>query len=842
MSFRSEKMNYFDLKISADTCWDFIDYIGCLKMVHFMDHNKDMPYSQRHFFSRLAHCEAVEEKLNRIEKYCQKFNKEIKYCENTENVLNSVKNLLDSKKDTEKKSVHTHFTEIEEIVNKKYDVIKEICENYEKLETKKIKECEYYNLLKNLRPFIPEDIGSYHNAEEIDEDSAVKSIQFFYFCGVLPTENLERLQRLVFRISRGNTFLNTLDLTFDNSNKELNYNDGVKKSIYFLVFQLGSNELLKQKLTKALESVKAEPYLLPANWTQILTQMNELESSLDASKKIILESQSVINEELNDFVKDSKLTRISYIEEFRIILEKERCIIHTLNKMKFNNNGTLDGKIFITEKNTNFVKNQIEEFNRNSNYVNIVLNYQDFEKKRYKPPTYVQTDDFSAPFQQIVDTYGVPRYGEVNPGFFTLVTFPYLFGVMFGDIGHGFVLFAAGYYLVSKNSDLKTSGLKDALPYRYLFLLMGFFAFYCGLVYNDFLSIPWNLFGSCYTRTPKGNEFIRDHESCTYIFGFDPIVFQSKTEVGFLNSFKMKLSVIIGVTHMCLGICMKAVNSIHFGSYVDFFFEFLPQLTFMLVTFGYMCVAIIIKWLQDWGDGSTAPSIISIFINMGVAKKGDTLWGDEEGIQQTSFQQKLFLTAFIAFWLMLIPKPLYLAIKARFSHHPHHTTEKQPKHQEDELKEKFLVETEQDTQIEQSDPNAEPEEEHEISEIFVHQMIEVIEFILGSVSNTASYLRLWALSLAHGQLAKVFFEMTMLNAVKSGNAIVALIGFPIFIGCTVAVLMIMDVMECFLHTLRLHWVEFQNKFFKGDGYPFTPLNFSKFIDDELLYKKQLRFK
>ena len=34
--------------------------------------------------------------------------------------------------------------------------------------------------------------------------------------------------------------------------------------------------------------------------------------------------------------------------------------------------------------------------------------------------------------------------------------------------------------------------------YRYLFLMMGIFAFFSGIIYNDFLSLPWNIFGSCY--------------------------------------------------------------------------------------------------------------------------------------------------------------------------------------------------------------------------------------------------------------------------------------------------------------------------------------------------------
>ena len=129
------------------------------------------------------------------------------------------------------------------------------------------------------------------------------------------------------------------------------------------------------------------------------------------------------------------------------------------------------------------------------------------------------------------------------------------------------------------------------------------------------------------------------------------------------------------------------------------------------------------------------------------------------------------------------------------------------------------------------------EDEHQyqsFSELFVQQFTWTIEFTLGIVSNTASYLRLWALSLAHCQLASIFYDKLMndigISEISDYSYVYIFLIFPVYITATFLVLICMNSLEWFLHILRLHWIEFQSKFYKGDGYLFEPLSFEKELE------------
>ncbi|KAH9331599.1 hypothetical protein KI387_003707, partial [Taxus chinensis] len=299
------------------------------------------------------------------------------------------------------------------------------------------------------------------------------------------------------------------------------------------------------------------------------------------------------------------LTTVGYqIEKWILWVRKEKAIYHTLNMLNVDvTKKCLVGEGWVPV----FAKAQIQEalhratFDSNSQIGTIFHTLHATES----PPTYFKTNKFTGAFQEIVDAYGMAKYREANPTVFTIITFPFLFAVMFGDWGHGLCLLMATLVLILREKKLGRQKLGDimemAFAGRYILFMMALFSIYCGLIYNEFFSVPFNIFGpsaykcrdpSCSDATRGGLIKYRD----PYPFGVDPMWRGSRTELPFLNSLKMKMSILLGVAHMNLGIILSYFNAKYFSNALNIWYQFVPQMIFLNSLFGYLSLLIIIKW------------------------------------------------------------------------------------------------------------------------------------------------------------------------------------------------------------------------------------------------------
>jgi len=251
---------------------------------------------------------------------------------------------------------------------------------------------------------------------------------------------------------------------------------------------------------------------------------------------------------------------------------------------------------------------------------------------------------------------------------------------------------------------------------------------------------------------------------------------------------------------------LSLFNGLHFGHYVDVWCEFLPQMIFMLSLFGYLCALVVVKWIQPSYGNQPPPMILQIMIQMFLSPTSVQNVLYNPTIQQY-VQLGLVGAAFISIPWMLLAKP-YI------------------------LKAKHKSRMKENVQNSHTGEDGHSSEEFDFGEIFIKQVIHTIEFVLGGISNTASYLRLWALSLAHSELSEVFLDRVLVGGLSTASLpafAATFIAWAVWAGATVGILMIMESLSAFLHALRLHWVEFMNKFYHGDGYQFVPFSFELIV-------------
>ncbi|HJD41142.1 MAG TPA: ATPase [Candidatus Blautia stercoripullorum] len=74
----------------------------------------------------------------------------------------------------------------------------------------------------------------------------------------------------------------------------------------------------------------------------------------------------------------------------------------------------------------------------------------DKNKISCKPPTKLKNPKIFKPFEMYVKMYGLPDYHEMDPTIFVAVTYSFIFGVMFGDVGQGLLLALGGFFLYKK--------------------------------------------------------------------------------------------------------------------------------------------------------------------------------------------------------------------------------------------------------------------------------------------------------------------------------------------------------------------------------------------------------
>lgn len=836
-------MTLLRIIMQRETAHDAVEELGHLGMAQFNDLNAERNAFQRQFASEIKRCDELERKVRFFRAQCAKFRVQIPELKDPYAAI--IKGVSGAPSGAsialqEKAGLDTLETVLEEHERD----IKEINSRGDVLMTDYARVKEFQHVLERGRNFFSfaglagseadvasEDTGLVESGFGIEmREATARAVQ--YVTGLIPRAKFGAFERIVFRATRGNSFVRYFEL--EQPVVDPTTNEPTKKNVFAVFFHGGR---LHAKIVKLCESYGATLYPYPENTGDVATLTHQVSNRIQELDQVI----SQTNEQRRHI-----LTKLSAnLETWFFKITSEKAIFHNLNLFDFSSSDkTATAECWVPSKAVDDVAAAVQRAEHSSRaQVHSIVS--PISSEHMTKPTHFELGEFTKSFQGIVEAYGVARYKEINPGLFTIATFPFLFAVMFGDAGHGILMTIFAALLILYERQIKAvKNLNEIVAMmfngRYVLLLMGIFSIYVGIIYNDWFALSFDFFGSAYSFSDvvdsTNNKTITEgfqRPGAVYAFGVDPAWYATTNKLTFYNSLKMKLSILFGVTHMTAGIFCSLLNHLYHHDWLDVWSEFIPEILFMLCTFGYMCILVIVKWNMDWmGLNLEAPSLLEtmtdFFLSPGTVKV-------QTFSNQGALQAALLLIAFAGVPVLLLGKPLTLKNRHKKGLDMHGRPLVSAHQRAEDLEASRALMSNGTVKTggagAGSSAAAHGEEEFVFGDIMVKQMIHTIEFVLGCISNTASYLRLWALSLAHAELSEVFMSMVLMLAIEADGVygIMTYVGFAVWAGCTFAVLLLMESLSAFLHALRLHWVEFQNKFYSGDGIKFVPFSFKQVI-------------
>lgn len=839
--FRSESMCLAQLFLQSGTAYECLSALGEKGLVQFRDLNQNVSSFQRKFVGEVKRCEELE----RILVYL------------VQEITRADIPLPEGEASPPAPPLK-HVLEMQEQLQKLEVELREVTKNKEKLRKNLLELVEYTHMLRVTKTFVRRNVEfepTYEEFPALENDSLLDyscmqrlGAKLGFVSGLIQQGKVEAFERMLWRACKGYTIVTYAEL--DESLEDPETGEVIKWHVFLISFW---GEQIGHKVKKICDCYHCHVYPYP----NTAEERSEIQEGLNTR----IQDLYTVLHKTEDYLRQVLCKAAESVCSRVVQVRKMKAIYHMLNMCSVDvTNKCLIAEVWCPEADLPGLRRALEEGSRESGAT--IPSFMNTIPTKETPPTLIRTNKFTEGFQNIVDAYGVGSYREVNPALFTIITFPFLFAVMFGDFGHGFVMFLFALLLVLNENHPSLSQSQEILRMffngRYILLLMGLFSVYTGLIYNDCFSKSVNLFGSGWNvsamyssshsqeeqkRMVLWNDSTIRHSRTLqldpnipgvfrgpYPFGIDPIWNLATNRLTFLNSFKMKMSVILGIIHMTFGVILGIFNHLHFRKKFNIYLVSVPEILFMLSIFGYLIFMIIYKWLAYSAETSReAPSILIEFINMFLFPSSET-HGLYPG--QAHVQRVLLALTVLAVPVLFLGKPLFLLWlhngRSCFGVSRSGYTLVR-KDSEEEVSLLGSQDIEEGSNRMEEGCREVTCEEFNFGEILMTQTIHSIEYCLGCISNTASYLRLWALSLAHAQLSDVLWAMLMRVGLRVDTTYGVLLLLPVmafFAVLTIFILLVMEGLSAFLHAIRLHWVEFQNKFYVGAGTKFVPFSFS----------------